>query len=185
MGFLRSPLVKPKIAGICGSFSQQHMGISWVFHWGFDPSRCGGYPSRSQQPDVQLRWFPLKRQKSILVWEDWKRVVSSKSPGPCFSNFWKIDWQSSKLCWLGMVQYLLSTKNRVWWSHIQKISSPVWTTGTLAQGDRWMSKGTGPNCVLRGQVQPKWHELLEKNGRIHDLEYESLYYIYIVYKLYI
>lgn len=28
-------------------------------------------------------------------------------------------------------------------------------------------------------------ELLENDGRIHDLEYESLYYIYIVYKLYI
>jgi hypothetical protein len=27
--------------------------------------------------------------------------------------------------------------------------------------------------------------LLENDGRIHDLEYESLYYIYIVYKLYI
>lgn len=28
---------------------------------------------------MQLRWFPLKRQKSILVWEDWKRVVSKRT----------------------------------------------------------------------------------------------------------
>lgn len=107
----------------CHGFSEKSPGEAqnrWNL-WQFLPAKYGYFMGISlgfwsilvwwlSQPDVQLRWFPLKRQKSILVWEDWKRVVSSKSPGPFFSNFWKIDWQSSKLCWLGMVQYLLSTK---------------------------------------------------------------------------
>ena len=29
-----------------------------------------------------------------------------------------------------------------------------------------MSKGTGQDCVLRGQVQPKWHELLGKKWKM-------------------
>jgi hypothetical protein len=102
MAFLRSPLVKPKIAGICGSFSQQNMGISWVFHWGFDPSSCGGYPSlmcnsggfpwNARNPSLCGRtgkgWCLRNRQAHFLA-------ISERLIGKA-ANF--ADWEWFNIC---------------------------------------------------------------------------------------
>ena len=108
-----------------------------------------------------LRWFPLRRQKSILVWEDgwmecWTQLLSSYHPGK-IHQYPEIP-TNPKVC-LNLMLFLCC-QGGIW----TPLEGPVLLAAPfdlVLSGDRRMSKRTGKDHLFWGQIQPRWHEHLD------------------------
>lgn len=112
---LRSPLVFT-------SKSLAFLAVSPSKIWAFDPFLCGGYPSLM----CNSGGFPWNARNPSLCGRTGKGWCLKELARPCFLQFLK-DWLAKQqTAWLGMVQYLLSTKtSSMMESYTKKIQSFV------------------------------------------------------------